>query len=128
MTAQSAQRLCVRLDPAMLLEGLLLERLSRVPKGRRQEWLRGLLVQGYLWEGRSSRDVPHDTKAPSPAGYQAENQRAASAMAFAGWPTRQRPYPPQVLTNADLLRQTERTTAGTPTAPKPFAHLRKVIG
>ena len=66
MTAPSAQRLCIRLDPAMLLEGLLLERLARVPKARRQEWLRGLLVQGYLWEGRTSRGVRQRRRARKP--------------------------------------------------------------
>ena len=60
MTLPTAQRLCIRLDPAMLLEGLLLARLALVPKVRRQEWLHGLLVQGYLWEERTGRDVRSD--------------------------------------------------------------------
>ena len=60
MTVPTAQRLCIRLDPAMLLEGVLLERLALVPKARRPEWLRGLLVQGYLWEERTGRGVRSD--------------------------------------------------------------------
>lgn len=127
MTAQSAQRFCIRLDPAMLLEGLLLERLERVPKARRQEWLRGLLVQGYLWEGRTSRGVQR-TEAQSFAGDQTENKEPALATAFGGWLTRPQPPMSRVAPECSASLQARRITPEKQEIKKPFAHLRKVIG
>lgn len=128
MTARSAQRLCIRLDPAMLLEGLLLERLSRVPKARRQEWLRGLLVQGYLWEGRTHRGLQRNAQTQDFAGDQAENEAPAPGLAFASWPTRPKAAMPQDAPEDSLPPRAVPTTPNKPTASKTFAHLRKVIG
>jgi len=128
MTSESAQRLCIRLDPAMLLEGLLLERLSLVPKARRQEWLRSLLVQGYLWEGRTSRSAKVDAEATRPGGEQAKSKESAPATAFSSWVARPgAPAQPAVPHDS----RPSRGGPSTPTKPaggKPFAHLRKVIG
>jgi hypothetical protein len=128
MTSESAQRLCIRLDPAMLLEGLLLDRLSLIPKGRRQEWLRGLLVQGYLWEGRTSRGAQGDTEVARPGGEQAKGKGAASATAFAGWLARpQAPVQPAVPKGSRPPRPVPSMSTKS-RGGKPFAHLRKVIG
>ena len=128
MTAQSVQRFCIRLDPAMLLEGLLLARLALVPKARRQEWLRGLLVQGYLWEARTGRGVRSDDELGRFGAGQAENKVPASATAFAGWLTRPRTAVPKVVAEGDRPPRAMPTIPGKTMASKPFAHLRKVIG
>lgn len=128
MTSQTAQRLCIRLDPAMLLEGVLLERLALVPKARRQEWLRGLLVQGYLWEARTSRGVRSDDELGSWAAGQAQNKVPASATAFAGRLTRPRAAMPKTVPKGGRPPGSKPMTPGKPMANKPFAHLRKVIG
>lgn len=128
MTGPSVQRLCIRLDPAMLLEGVLLERLALVPKARRQEWLRGLLVQGYLWEARTSRGVRSDDEFGSLGAGQAQNKVPASATAFAGRLTRPRPAMPRTMPQGGGPPRAVPTTPSKPTAGKPFAHLRKVIG
>ena len=128
MTAPSPQRVCIRLDPAMLLEGLLLERLGRIPKGRRQEWLRGLLVQGYLWEGRTRRGVQHNGPAQSLDVGQAENQAPVSATAFSRWPTRPQPAMPRVPPEPSAPPQAGPIMPEKHETKKPFAHLRKVIG
>ncbi len=115
------QRLCLQLDPRMAFEALILWRLQRVPKGRRQEWLRGLLVQGFLDECRLRRKADGEASAP---------QRAATprqGTAFAGWLTESSPAkqpPPAVIVD----RCDPPRPAAVDTKNKPFAHLCKVIG
>jgi hypothetical protein len=134
MTAQSVQRFCIRLDPAMLLEGLLLERLERVPKARRQEWLRGLLVNGYLTEARTARNA---SVLDQGHGVVSDFDRARAPVpwsTFASW--RSRRCPPVSEPRADDLASKieppavniERPIDARPVRDKPFAHLRKVIG
>ena len=61
MTVPTAQRLCIRLDPAMLLEGLLLERLAR------GELVTGRHEPGRGWDRRFNRqDGAIDLEAPPP--------------------------------------------------------------
>ena len=128
MTSESAQRLCIRLDPAMLLEGLVLERLSVVPKARRQEWLRSLLVQGYLWEGRTSRGAQGDSEVARSGGERAKGKEATSAAAFAGWVGRPQAPAQQAVPHGSRPHRGVPTMPTKPTEGKPFAHLRKVIG
>ena len=128
MTVATAQRLGIRLDPAMLLEGLLLARLALVPKARRQEWLRGLLVQGYLWEARTSHGVRSDDEFGRFGADQAEKRVPASATAFAGWLTRPQTAVPKVVAEGDRPPGAVATRPRKPGTDKPFAHLRKVIG
>lgn len=44
------RRVVLKFDASMPFEALILRRLSQVTKSRHQEWLRGLLVQGFLSE------------------------------------------------------------------------------
>ncbi len=53
------QRIALKLDVGMAFEALILNRLARVPNTRRQEWLRGLLVQGFQYECRALRKLQH---------------------------------------------------------------------
>ncbi|MEA3275561.1 MAG: hypothetical protein U9Q81_09810 [Pseudomonadota bacterium] len=120
-TRSDGQRLCLQLDPRMAFEALILQRLQRIPTGRRQEWLRGLLVQGFLDECRSRRGA--DGEACSLRG--ATTPRPGPA--FASWLTQRAPavQPPPAV-KADPCDPPRPAAADT--NDKPFAHLRKVIG
>lgn len=117
------QRFSVRLDPSLVIERLILRRLSGLKRGRGQDWLRSLLVQGFLVEGqwiRSERErdcghqsVQEDTIPKSPFAHWLEHASAPARRAFE--PTAPTPAPESLVTNV---------AADT----KPFAHLRTVIG
>jgi hypothetical protein len=49
------QRIVLQLDPRIALEAIILNRWERIPATRRQEWLRGLLVQGFRSECQALR-------------------------------------------------------------------------
>ena len=51
------QGITLRLDVAFALEALILNRLRRLPKARCEEWLRGLLVQGFQCECNAIRKL-----------------------------------------------------------------------
>ncbi|MCB1860392.1 MAG: hypothetical protein KDI47_01510 [Gammaproteobacteria bacterium] len=106
-------RITLQLDPRVVLEGVMLNRLERIPKGRRQEWLRGLLVAGFKAECQVLRD-------PS------ENTKSMPVSTFGGWLARQAPSTPIASPTSE---STPVTTADGPAlSAKPFAHLRKVVG
>jgi hypothetical protein len=138
VTIQSVQRVCVRLDPAMLLERLLLSHLSLIPKARRQEWLRGLLVSGYLAEQRTERAASGlDTRESSEAT-PGSGRETTSWNAFARWTDRRRssgraPAVPAESEFIPAVPQASKDCAEGPTRvgstrDKPFSHLRRVIG
>lgn len=56
-TSMIDRRVVLKLDASMVFEALILNRLSRLPKARHHEWLRGLLVQGFKRECRSLRTL-----------------------------------------------------------------------
>ncbi len=110
--AQTTYGVCtvVRLDTRIALEAILLNRYERVPQGRREEWLRRLLVQGFLSECGAVRSVQ-------------ERPGRSGQKEFGDW----------------LVQESKgRTDARSPLAPcrpaapgaegKPFAALRRVIG
>ena len=55
------QRVSVQLDSRIALEARILNRLECLPANRRQEWLRGLLVQGFRAECQILRSVAAGT-------------------------------------------------------------------
>ncbi len=99
-------RIALQLDTRIALEAIILNRLQRIPANRRQEWLRGLLVQGFQKECQALRGMSDGRKNP-PA--------MAVTLRLAG---------------------ARKGSAVTPVAPsraaskydKPFAVLSKVIG
>ncbi|PLX61077.1 hypothetical protein [Sedimenticola selenatireducens] len=118
-------RIALQLDPRVALEALVLNRLERIPAPRRQEWLRGLLIQGFRYECqtlRVVRDEPHP-QSVGPQQRQGVSGNQPRSL-FAAWLVKSMP------------------SSGTPTQPtvvaagasvkghqaKPFAGLRKVIG
>ena len=114
----NGHRLCLQLDPHMAFEALILQRLQGIPARRRQEWLRGLLVQGFLDECRGRRET--DDAPPGAT-------RPRQGTAFAGWLTERSPTPqPPPALKVDRCDSPCPAIAGT--NEKPFAHLRKVIG
>jgi hypothetical protein len=120
------QRLSLTLDPGLVLERLILRRLSGLKRKRAQDWLRALLVQGFLTEGQwirsecpraSDRAVPQEPRIPTTA--------FASWLERAHTPAR-RAVEPVVPIPTSASPVTAAIIAAAET--KPFAHLRKVIG
>lgn len=119
-------RLNLTLDPGLVLERLILRRLSGLKRRRGQDWLRALLVQGFLAEGQWIRsECPRNgDRAP------AQEPRIPTSP-FASWLERTHtPVRRAVDPRAPTLTPTSPvTTATSPAAEtKPFAHLRQVIG
>lgn len=117
------KRLSIALDPGLVLERLILRRLADLPRKRGQDWLRSLLVLGFLAEGRWLRPV-----ASGGDSGREPHASAIPATPFARW-----------LERAHANGRTDHEpalhfVAASMTPPpangsdKPFAHLRKVIG
>ena len=106
------RRVVVHLDPRIALEAIILNRLECIPTNRRQEWLRGLLVQGFRSECLMLRGVP-------------EKREPGSATAFTQWLAGESP---RSVTSkaAPTCLQTRLPQAKAD--GKPFAALGKVIG
>ncbi|MBX3707098.1 MAG: hypothetical protein KF911_10765 [Pseudomonadales bacterium] len=117
-------RLSLTLDPDLVLERLILRRLSGLKRKRGQDWLRSLLVQGFLAEGQWIRsECPRDR-----ASSQASRIPTSS---FASWLERtHKPARPAFDPAAPTSTPASPVTTAICPAPatKPFAHLRKVIG
>lgn len=104
------ERIAIQLDNRLPLEAIILNRLHGLPTNRRQEWLRGLLVQGFRDECQTLRGGS-DEKKPSPQRVFVP-RFASSKQESKTWS----PDKPAVLS----------LTA--PSVEKPFAALGKVIG
>ena len=118
--ATGGGHIAVELNPRIALEALVLNRLERIPAARRQEWLRGLLVQGFRHECQTLR-VARDELHPASTGPQQAQGRASyqPSSPFAAWLVKSTPTPP-------ITVAAETGCKGHPA--KPFAGLRKVIG
>ena len=103
-------RTVVRLDSRIALEAILMNRYARVPQALREEWLRRLLVQGFLSECSAVRSVQ-------------ERPARSGQKAFGDW-----------LAQASKGRTDAKSPPTQCHAPaprsggKPFAALRQVIG
>jgi hypothetical protein len=103
----------VQLDPRMALEAILLNRLERIPTSRRQEWLRGLLVQGFRAECQALRGAPDEAKSrPTMAFTKGRTGKAQKPVSH-----------PASGPSVVKVKPAHATTAN-----KPFAALGKVIG
>ena len=121
----AGKRITLQLDPRVAFEALILNRLERIPEARRQEWLRGLLVQGFRQECQSLRVVqdqidPQPIKPPQGQGVSTRQPRTA----FAAW-LAQSAAPSAAETELTPVAVEVNTEAR---QGKPFAGLRKVIG
>jgi hypothetical protein len=117
------KRISITLDPGLVLERLILRRFADLQRKRGQDWLRSLLVQGFLAEGRWLR-----TGEPGGSQSRVPVDPAIPTTPFSRWlqgahdngSSDQEPVP----------RSAEEPTTppSTSSNAKPFAHLRKVIG
>ena len=107
------RRLVVQLDPRIALEAIILNRWERIPTTRRQEWLRGLLVQGFRSECQTLRGAPDDVK-------------RRPTMAFKNRMTGVLPKTVSLPEQAPVVVKGRPAQANA--ASKPFAALGKVIG
>ncbi len=108
--AQPGHRVTIQLDRRVALESILLNRLGQMPVKRRQEWLRGLLVQGFRNECQVLKGLSV-VSVPPPVN------------AF----TRD-PVESKGLATADDGPSVSRQPPKVNHADKPFAALCKVIG
>jgi len=117
------KRLNLTLDPGLVLERLILQRFSGLKRKRGQDWLRSLLVQGFLAEGRwVSRDIPGNRADLVP------RETTVPTTPYANWLERAHPVNRP---NAEMVPTAATAATPTPSASpdaKPFAHLRRVIG
>ncbi len=111
--ARSRNRIVLHLNTRMALEAIILNRLENIPQPRRQEWLRGLLVQGFRLECQALRQGT-DVLQPEPR------------MEFSGWlmsdSTKRTSKPIKQKQKAMMQEVNEMT------ATKPFAELSRIIG
>ena len=109
---KAGYRLVLHLDPRMTLESMVLNQLDRIPKTRRQEWLRGLLVKGFSSECLALRAGSGNRERRSATAFTqwlvGESQRSATSKQEPPWPQIGSPQ--------------------TKAEGKPFAVLGKVIG
>ena len=106
-------RVVLHLDLRITLEAVILNRLERLPKSRRQEWLRGLLVEGFLAECQALRGAQDEARRHPTRPFANGMTRDAKKLDRS-------PRPEHVAVTATPLPVTP--------ARKPFAGLGKVIG
>ncbi len=111
--AQPGNRLVIQLDPRVALEGVILTRHRQLPANRRQEWLRGLLLQGFGSECQALCGALDEVK-------------RVPATAFTNWKAGDSQHA------VGLPDSEPAAVKGTPSPvsadSKPFAALSKVIG
>ena len=117
------RRLSITLDPGLVLERLILHRFGNLQRKRGQDWLRSLLVQGFLTEGRWIR-----TGEPYGGRGRKSDVPAIPVSPFSRWlgqphANRRNDHEPE-----PQAAEEPTTASGASANAKPFAHLRKVIG
>lgn len=114
--ARCEHRVVIMLNTRIALEAVVLNRLQRLPLNRQQEWLRGLVIQGFRVESQVTRALLLPTLA--------DDKTSAEPSHFSHWLSQSalasRVSVPS-LHPADKERPALRTD-------KPFASLSKVIG
>ena len=109
---KTGQRILLQLDPRIALEAIILNQLERIPQARWQEWLRGLLVQGFRSECQVLREQP---KASAPN----------RTHAFSNWLVRETPGS---VAQTEKPKEAPKTINKASDTGKPFTALGKVIG
>ena len=126
-TDLEGRRVSVRLDPGLLVEALILKRLNTVPKRRHSDWIRALLVQGFLAECRVVRQLK-GTAAQHPIANRRVQSSPGSGFDF-GDGFAQSTTPKRIeRKNLQVSNQVPTSIVVTGGVDKPFAHLRRVLG
>ena len=126
-TELEGRRVSVRLDPGLLVEALILKRLDTVPKRRHPDWIRALLVQGFLAECRVARQL----KEPAAEHSFAKRRMPPSlgpGFDFGDGFARSVNAKRDIGVNRHVSNQAPPSPVVAGGADKPFAHLRKVVG
>ena len=111
--AHSRNRIVLHLNTRMALEAIILNRLEMIPQTRRQEWLRGLLVQGFRLECQALRQGT-DVLQPEPR------------MKFSGWLAGDSTK--RICKSMNQEKKVIDQKVNEMTATKPFAELSRIIG
>jgi len=111
--AKTVHRLVINLDSRVALEANLINRHERLPAARRQEWLRGMLMQGFRDECQAL------------IGTQ-DSETRRPMMAFTRRISRKMPPPVATYEQEAIARTGQVQTIKR--AGKPFSSLGKVIG
>ena len=109
-------QIALKLEPRIALEAIILNRLELIPGARRQEWLRGLVVQGFLIECQTLQGVAVEPSPRIGAGF---------SHWLAGDLTK------QVASLKPKLEPDQAKSTGSYAVhnnKKPFAQLHRVIG
>ena len=117
----------MQLDPGMLVEDLILQRFQSLPKRRQPEWIRSLLVQGFLAESRLDRQLK-GSASQSQAVSDRMPQSPRSGFDFRDWPGRSAKPKPVIKAVPEESKEDPLRCVQQINAAKPFAHLRKVVG
>lgn len=120
LTAPSAP-VVLQLDVTVAFEALILNELRRRPAARQAEWLRSLLVQGFLYERRALQAVQATGVMPIAAPDTTAALSPAPALAVVKDEPGDRP--PETPEQEEPVPDSADTTS-----PMDFAALRKVIG
>ena len=126
-TDLEGRRVSVRLDPGLLVEALILKRLSTVPKRRHPDWIRALLIQGFLAECRVVRQLA-GTASENPVAKRRMQPSPGSGFDFGDGFARSANPKRVVRTNHYVSKEVPTNPVAAGGADKPFAHLRKVVG
>ena len=126
-TELEGRRVTVRLDPGLLVEALILKRLNTVPKRRHPDWIRALLIQGFLAECRVVRQL-NSTASENPIAKRRMQPSPGSGFDFSdGFAQSTKPKRIE-RKNFHVSNQVPTSNVVTGGVVKPFAHLRKVVG
>ncbi len=115
------QRITLQLDVAFVFEALILHRMQRLPKSRCEEWLRGLLVQGFKRECRAIRK----TQRAEQTGRNATLSENIATHAYVSAAEQQSPLPQAKAAPGTKSAAINAQHCGNTVS---FAALRKVIG
>ena len=126
-TAVAGQRISVQLDSVMLVEDLILQRLQSLPKRRQPEWIRSLLVRGFLSESRLDRQLK-GAASQTCAVSDRMPQSPKSGFDFRDWTGRSAKLKPVASVIPDVPEADPPRCVQQINSAKPFAHLRKVVG
>jgi len=111
----------------MLVEDLILQRFQSLPKRRQPEWIRSLLVQGFLAESRMVRQLNGiATQTQVVSGR--VNLSPRSGFNFRDWTGRSAKLKPVASFTAEASKEVSPRCVQQINSSKPFAHLRKVVG